>query len=654
MVTSRWTPHVRALLIFSVLAVAFSWPLPLHLSTHLTGSVDSDAGVYVWNQWVFRYEVVERRSLPYFTGRIFSLTSPANLSLHNYTTFANLLALPLMGALGVVATFNLVYLLLVVLSAYAVFLLARHVTASNAEATLAGVLFAWSPVLVTRGPGHFSLVAAAPLAIFLLLLLEAEHRWRVRDGVLLGCVMAWAATTDVYYAVFCLLIAGVFGGARLVRLRKAPDAAWYPAANRALELLIVSMVGLVAALALGRGWRLTFLGTAVSIRGLYTPVLILVLLVLARLGLRYRPMLPRLDGPELWRLLRTAALTALVATLLLSPVLYALGQRIATSGPPDSRTLWRSSPQGLDLVTFLLPNPNHPLTPDVVREWIAARREGYIENVGSVPFVAIGVLVAAWRRGWRAPRLWAVLTIFFGFLAVGPFVHVAGLNTYIPGPWAVLRYLPVVGLARMPQRFSVLLMIGLAVLFALALRHLAGRRPAGRRAVLAGTALLLVAELLPAPRPLFAATIPSIYKRIAADPRPDVVVLHLPFGIRDGTLSIGNFTAGTQFYQTAHGKPIVGGYLSRVSRKRIKDTRRQRTLDVLIRLSANRSLPASSAEPLTRRGRRFVERANLGYVVIDRAHASEALVQFATRAFRLELLERDGSLELYRPARSRQ
>jgi hypothetical protein len=137
MVARGWSSHARALLIFSVVAIAFAWPLPLHLSTHLTRPVEGDAGVYVWNQWVFRHELLEHRSLPYFTGTIFSLTAPANLSLHNYTTFANILALPLMGALGVVATFNIVYLLTVVMSAYAMFLLARHVTESDAEATLA-------------------------------------------------------------------------------------------------------------------------------------------------------------------------------------------------------------------------------------------------------------------------------------------------------------------------------------------------------------------------------------------------------------------------------------------------------------------------------------------------------------------------------------
>jgi hypothetical protein len=149
-----WRAHAGTLFVYALLALALTWPLPRHVSTHLTGAIEGDTGVYVWNQWVFRHELVDERSLPYFTGTIFSLAPKANLSLHNYTTFANVLALPMLGTFGVVTTFNIVYLLLMIASAYAMFLLARRVTGGAVgESLLAGILFAWSPVLVARGAG---------------------------------------------------------------------------------------------------------------------------------------------------------------------------------------------------------------------------------------------------------------------------------------------------------------------------------------------------------------------------------------------------------------------------------------------------------------------------------------------------------------------
>src|SRR5688572_26417437 len=151
--------HLAVLVGYIATAVVFSWPLILHLDTDLTGPPDGDTGVYVWNQWVFQHEILVHRRLPYFTHSIFSMVQEANLSFHNYTAFQNLLALPLSGLLGVVSTFNVVFLLMYVLTAYATFLLARHVTGLAAESWVAGLVFAWSPLLVTRGMGHFSLVA---------------------------------------------------------------------------------------------------------------------------------------------------------------------------------------------------------------------------------------------------------------------------------------------------------------------------------------------------------------------------------------------------------------------------------------------------------------------------------------------------------------
>ena len=106
-----WRRHLGVLVAYAAVTFAFAWPLPVHLGTHLTGTLGGDTGVYVWNLWVFQHELLDHRSLPYFTDTIFAMTGRANLSLHNYTTFQNLLALPFVRTLGVVPTFNVIYLL---------------------------------------------------------------------------------------------------------------------------------------------------------------------------------------------------------------------------------------------------------------------------------------------------------------------------------------------------------------------------------------------------------------------------------------------------------------------------------------------------------------------------------------------------------------
>ena len=95
-----WFSHLAAVFGYVCVAVAFSWPLALHVSTHFTGDPGGDTGVYVWNQWVFQHEArVEHRN-PLTTEQIFSMTGrPVDLTQHNYTLFANLLAFPMLDTL---------------------------------------------------------------------------------------------------------------------------------------------------------------------------------------------------------------------------------------------------------------------------------------------------------------------------------------------------------------------------------------------------------------------------------------------------------------------------------------------------------------------------------------------------------------------------
>ena len=637
--------HAGIVLAYALVAVAFTWPLALNLGTQLTGGTGGDTGVYVWNQWVFRHELASG-GFPYFTDTIFGSTRPANLSLHNYTRFQNLVSVPLSRLFGVVAAFNVVYLLMTVLTAYTTFLLARHVTRRTGEAFLAGLLFAWGPLLVTRGMGHFSLVAAAPLAVFLLVLMRADGHERLRDAVALGATIGWAASTDVYYAVYCLLLAAIFLVARVVSIQPSPHAGHARAVRWSIEVLILCVGALIVTMIASGGWEIDVLGQPVRMRSLYTPMLVLTTLCLIRLAWELRASLAPISGADLWRFARLATAAGCVGAAVMSPVLYAAALRISSGDFVTPHIFWRSSPPGVDLLALALPNPNHPLAPDALELWLASRPNGYLENVASIPLVALGVLLIAWRGGWRPSRWWAGLAIMFGLLALGPFVHVAGINTFVPGPWALLRYVPLVGLAHTPARFAIVMMLAGAVMFAAALDWLGRRYPARRRAMLATVGVLLAFELLPAPRALHSAAVPPLYRHVAAAP-PRVVLLELPYGVRDGTYSVGNFTARTQFYQTAHGKPIRGGYLSRVSRRRLDEVRADPVRQALAALSENLDLTPTQEAALMRGGPAFIRGGNIGFVVIDRDHASRELQGLAIKAFRLRHIETNGPLSLY-------
>jgi hypothetical protein len=632
-----------ALLGFVLAALMFLWPLPRDITGSLTGSVSGDTGVYVWNIWVFRHEIVAHGHLPLFTSKILALTPPIDLSLHNYTIFQDVLAFPLIPVLGVVATFNLVQLTMIALTGFATYLLARRVTGREAESWLAGLLFACSPTMIAKSTAHFSLLAAAPLAVFLLLLLRVEETGRLRDAALAGLVVAWAALCDAYYGIYCVLLFAVFAGARLVRMER--HATPIPLA-RALDVLMLCLAGLVFGILAGGGRRVQLLGITVSMRSAYTPMLLLTLTALARLALVARPRLaaPGFDPKPIVGMLLAGGL---VCATMLSPVLYALGHRMAEGGRLQEEVFWRSSPSGVDLAAWVLPNPNHPLVGSIWHDWLTRERaDAFPEQVASLTFVALAVIALAWwKRREPLPRMWLALTISFGLLALGPFVRVAGIETYVPGPWALLRYVPIVGGARMPTRFVVPAMLAFSVLFAICLSRLAtGPR---RRVVLAAVGTLLVFELWPAPRPLHTAEVPGIYGLIREDPR-GIRILELPFGIRDGVMSEGDFSASSQFYQTYHEKALIGGYLSRIPVTEVAKYRRFPLLSALLDLSERLPLDPAAERAARADAQPLVERTRMGYVVIDTRRASPALRDFAVGAFGLVKIAEEDGRELYR------
>ena len=95
-------PHrltVLSALTFLGVAVVQTWPLALHFSTSVTGNPGGDTGAYLWNIWHFRHRVLELGQSPFLTSSILTAGDPVNLALHNYTVFADLLALPLESSL---------------------------------------------------------------------------------------------------------------------------------------------------------------------------------------------------------------------------------------------------------------------------------------------------------------------------------------------------------------------------------------------------------------------------------------------------------------------------------------------------------------------------------------------------------------------------
>jgi hypothetical protein len=637
---------------YSALACALTWPLPRHLHSRLLGAVSGDLGVYIWNLWIFRHELVEHGRMPFSTDHVFAYTDGADFSLHNYTPLADALGVPLIGMMGLVGAFNVLLLAKIVLTALAMFLLCRRLGVSSTSAWIAGALFVASPVMVARQTTHVSLVAAAALPLFLWALSRALDSGRRRDGALVGAVVAIATYSDAYYGVYCALMGvGVLGG-RFLRVRRGVHPRERTPAIRAVDALSTVAAGLII-------WRLVTGATAIelgpariSIATLYNPMLALMLLALLRAWLTWRPRVTLQSAQsvvEIRRLVAGGLVACATCLVLLLPLLAGIALRFQTGRLPETVTLWRSSPRGVDLLAYLAPNPNHPLTGRWTHDlFLPDRSDAFPEFVAAFPWIALVIIGLTGAR--RAlPAFWVAFTLFFVALSLGPFVHVGGHNTYVAGPWALLRYVPIVDMARSPARFVILATLGGSVLCAFALDWWRRAVP-WRNAIAVVFVIAAAVELLPAPRPLYSAEIPALYELVARATGPSTRVLELPTGVRDGTSSIGDFNASSMYFQTRHGRPLIGGYLSRVSERRKRENLRLPMLRALIALSQpGVAAPPAWLEEGRAASRRFLSRSCVGFVVVDKWRATSDLRSFAVDALHLEHMSEDGRYELLVP-----
>lgn len=154
---------LRALLLYSVLTAAFTWPLPALLRVTEAG----DAGFFAWTVgWELHALATDPAQLP--QGNIFHPLR-YTLGLDEPVLGSTLLVLPFTPFTGdAVLLFNLARLLTFVLSALSTYWLARSLGASEGAALLAGAAFAFSPIR-TDQLAHLSTLGTQWLPLVLLL-----------------------------------------------------------------------------------------------------------------------------------------------------------------------------------------------------------------------------------------------------------------------------------------------------------------------------------------------------------------------------------------------------------------------------------------------------------------------------------------------------
>ncbi len=543
--------------LFGLLALLLSWPLIADAIRRIPGTATwaFDESTFVWNIWYFKHALLDLHTSPLHSELIWYPLG-IDLILYTYNFFNALIALPLQVAFNLPLASNVTLWLATTLSGFGAYLLALYMLRGDAReagvprfplhalrlaAFVAGLIYGFaSNRAIYAALGHYDMVTTQWLPFYALYLVKTLRQPKLRYAAMAGLFFALAALAEMIFAAF------------------------------------LALVTLVIVLAAWRPWKLR------------------------------------------WGALGRLAVAFVIAALLWAPVLIPVAREFMTGN--YALTGWGESLKlSADAAGLVTPTALNPLARAVglttgapaqaagsteTTAWASALRaveegKSRFSDINTV-FLGYVTLALAVLGGWAGrkklgPWIWNAL--IFGVLCLGPLLQINGryrfsLDTMLPEgvtfplPFTLLHFIPFVNGNRAPNRNSVILMLALAVLAGYGAAWLLSRRAeeprrAGAAAQISATPRLrprafrfssslfagllgiaILAEHLAVPLPTTDATIPAVYRQIAAEPG-EFAVMQLPLGWRNSFGVLGSEQTNLQYFQTAHGKAIIGGNISR-------------------------------------------------------------------------------------------
>lgn len=196
--TARLRNSLGIAALFVALTVAMTWPQARHLGSWIYDN--DDPLLSIWRlSWIAHILPTSPANL--FNGNIF-YPEPRTLAYTDSVLLQGVTAAPLIWAgLSNVAVYNLVLLLSIALSGWAMWEYAEHLTGSSAAAILAGIVFAFVPFRFDH-LHHLELQATIFIPLTLLYFDRAIERGSRRDAWLMMAAFAAEMYSCIYYAVF--------------------------------------------------------------------------------------------------------------------------------------------------------------------------------------------------------------------------------------------------------------------------------------------------------------------------------------------------------------------------------------------------------------------------------------------------------------------
>lgn len=494
------------IILYTVLTTVLTYPVVFKMTTHIAGGWD--AWSVLWMFWYTKMAILYPNpdlTLTY-TNYIFY---PNGISVIPFGyAFNQLLSLPLQLLFGLGITYNLLWLFSFIVGGYGTYLLVKYLVDNKIAAFIAGIIFAFCPYHFAHALGHMGATTIEWIPFCALYLMKMTREKSLMNAVYAALFFILVAMSDLQYMVYMVFFIGllfvyeVFSELRLNETLRDGFGKFMRRISSLKELVIKFMVF-----------------ASVSFIGIL---------------------------PFTYHMIKIA----------LSPSNFLK--------PSPYESICYSA----DLLGFFIPSSLHPLfgswLSQNVYKFFTGNIAEYTTYIGyTVLILSLYTVITLRKR--KEVRFWALSTLFFILMSLGPILHIYGrtqftvFETTIPLPYIVVYYLvPFVSNGRTLGRFDVLVMLSFAVLAGYGISKFIKRFDIKwkRNIFVCLLTALLIFEFLAIPFVSSFVDKPVFYEQIAED-TGDYALLEIP------ATKVYECGIKLAYYQTIHGKPIVGGQVAR-------------------------------------------------------------------------------------------
>jgi hypothetical protein len=601
---TRWRAHLLAVVAYTLLALALTWPLAIHWCSHVPGNGVDDPPL-TWNLWWVPYATLELGTNPFDCDHLFYPLG-INLALYTLTVLNAFLSIPLQAVLGLIAASNLLLLSSLVLSAYGAFLLASYLLSrepspgrpqqlpgtARLRATLpalgAGLVYGFAASKLTYASlGQWNIASSQWVPFYVLYLLktgENPRRWRF--PLLAGLFLLMQGYAELTYATFLVLFTAIWVlWQAIVRLKQRQFA-------------------------------------------------------------------------QLGRLAVNLALMGAVFAAGLSPMLAMMLPDLRATGDILVEGTGFAEAYSADLLGFLVPSSHHPVFGALPERFDFHYGVGQHVYAGySLLILAVLGIIGGWHR--RTVRFWTLAAAVFWLLTMGPTLQVNGVDTRLPLPFALVARLPFFEGNRYPSRYSVMLLLSLAMLVAFGLSrlfswHISSKENTGHLPSRLAAPLLLILllfEHLSIPLPLSDMGVPDVYQTLVQEMPGEFTLLDLPVAWRNGFRVTGTqhpTIMFQQYYQSVHQKRLLAGNTSRNPPLKFQYFTEAPVINTLIALETGHAVDPAVVEQDRALAPQVLRFFGIQAIVVRPAETGAEMIPYVESVMPVQRLHDDDQIVAYR------